>query len=293
MQEIREVVTSYRRSLEKWGIRPARDPTEAFSDLSAHVLREYVELCNEREYDDPTFYEWISDRRRLAAVHSTKWTEILTSGVWAHLVIESLDQRGRILDAGCNAGYWTTWQASRYSSEVVGIDRIGSIVELGRSRMEAAGLQGRLEVCSYVDAEALGKFSVVVSLQGLTYDFVQDDLTQLRALCSVCEPRGYLLIVDTLPDECSGFDLCLREQGFGLAGVGNVGGLSMGTWQSYACLVYQQGSPWTLDAEEAAAISASMWDTELKPYVNEATDWVRRNWAYCWAEGGTVLKWIE
>ena len=37
--------------------------------------------------DDPAvisrFYEWLSTPRRVAAVHSCKWAEILVSGVWA------------------------------------------------------------------------------------------------------------------------------------------------------------------------------------------------------------------
>ncbi len=287
---------SYRAHLAKWGIRPVRSVEEAFEGQSTGTFEDYL-MVAERPVDDQEFYEWMSDRRRLGAVHSTKWAEILTSGVWAQLVLSDLCPTGTVLDAGCNAGYWTTWAAGQREAEVVGVDRVESAVRLGRERITATRLRGRLELAEYEDADRLGQFDAVVSLQGISRYLTRGDFGPLRALIPRVAADGLLILVDrpASPETLEEFGATLQSADLGLVGVGCIGGLTLDDWKCLPGYVFRRGHRSAIAIAEAETLSDTMWRDHFRAFANRDIegDWTRRNTAYHWADGGPFLHFVD
>jgi SAM-dependent methyltransferase len=87
----------------------------------------------------------MADWARLGPVHSHKWCEILTSGVFAAWVIENLSPGLEVLDLGCNAGYWCEWAAKK-NLRPTGLDRERRLIELGQSVMASRSPDVKLVV---------------------------------------------------------------------------------------------------------------------------------------------------
>jgi len=129
-----DLVDAYRRELEEvWSIRPAAWGEEIDSRLEPRERKDWHAFMRKLGGDDRRavvrFYDWLSTRRRVGAIHSSKWAEILVSGVWAAAVVNALAPE-RILDLGCNVGYWTTWMAQE--RVVFGVDRARPAISLAR-----------------------------------------------------------------------------------------------------------------------------------------------------------------
>jgi len=178
----------------------------------------------------------------------------------------------------------------------LGIDQAGGVIEIGRQRIKATGLKGRVEVSSYGEAGSFGEFDAVVSLQGITRYLTHGDFAQLRSLCSLVATGGHLLLVERPPESNRELDACLRDMGLGLIGVGNAGGMCINSdFGSYLCLLLKKGESSSVGILEAEEESVRLWENHFKVFANRdlGIDWTLRNWAYCWAEGAPYLRRFE
>ena len=285
---IAEALRSYREHLDLWGIRPALSYEDAFAGKPPAMLEEYADVVY-RPVDDDEFYEWVATRDHLGPVHSTKWSEILTSGLWAHLVLRDLRISGRILDAGCNAGYWTTWESRFRSHPVVGIDCVASVIQLGKTMSMDSKLNCELHVSSYEQAGSLGVFDAVVSMQGINRYMRRNDFTQFDALARLVAPYGILLLIDSnpTPSKVHAFGRRVAKAGLGLIGVGCVGGLSLEHRTGrYPAFAFRRGFASPATMEDAMSQYEEMWGVDFCNWASELDgDWTGINTAQYWTEG--------
>jgi 2-polyprenyl-3-methyl-5-hydroxy-6-metoxy-1,4-benzoquinol methylase len=131
------------------------------------------------------FYEWLSTRRRVGAIHSYKWAEILVNGVWAAAIVRALAPE-RILDLDCNVGYWMTRPAQDHA--VVGIDRARPAISLARTVAADLGRQAEFIDGDFGALEVTpGGFDCVVYLQVFSTNSVARTSPPFRARLPSCD----------------------------------------------------------------------------------------------------------
>ncbi len=112
---------------------------------------------------------------------------------------EALDLRAgeQVLDVAAGNGN-ATLAAARRGAEVVSTDYVGALLERGRARAAAEGLQARFEEA---DAEQLpfedGRFDVVLSTFGVM--FTPDQSRAASELARVCRPGGRIGLANWTP----------------------------------------------------------------------------------------------
>ena len=112
---------------------------------------------------------------------------------------EALDLRAgeQVLDVAAGNGN-ATLAAARRGAEVVSTDYVGALLERGRARAAAEGLQAQFEEA---DAEQLpyekGRFDVVLSTFGVM--FTPDQSRAASELARVCRPGGRIGLANWTP----------------------------------------------------------------------------------------------
>ena len=175
------------------------------------------------------FYDSLSTRRRVGAIHSYKWAEILVNGVWAAAVVRALAPE-RILDLGCNVGYWTTWMAREHI--VVGVDRACPAISLARI---VAGELGRSAV--FIEGDfgapkaARGEFDCVVSLLGLVHEFSRGNYGAVQGAASQLRPGGHLAMIEggvSDRDDARALDAAVHAAGLSIGATSVCRGIGFG-----------------------------------------------------------------
>jgi SAM-dependent methyltransferase len=194
-----DLVDIYRRELDEvWSIQPAARGEQIDSRLEPRERKEWHAFMRKLAGGDARaearFYDWLSSRRRVGAIHSYKWAEILVNGVWAAAIVTALAPE-RTLDLGCNVGYWTTWMAREHV--VAGVDRARPAISLARTVARELGRPAEFieEDFSAVEV-AGGGFDCVVSLQGLVHEFSRGNYAAVQGAASQLRPGGHLAMVE-------------------------------------------------------------------------------------------------
>jgi SAM-dependent methyltransferase len=122
----------------------------------------------------------------------------------AELLCEAVDLRAgeRVLDVACGNGNAALAAARRFC-QVVGVDFVPALLDRGRQRARAEGLDVTFQEA---DAEALpfpdASFDVVLSTCGAM--FAPDQEQTARELLRVCRPGGRIGMVNWVPDSYVG-----------------------------------------------------------------------------------------
>lgn len=118
----------------------------------------------------------------------------------ADALIDVLDPQAgwRVLDVACGSGN-AAMAAARAGCDVVGVDYVPALLERGRRRAEAEGLEvdlieGDAEAIPFPDAS----FDAVVSVFGSM--FAPDQAKAARELARVCRPGGRIGLATWTPD---------------------------------------------------------------------------------------------
>jgi SAM-dependent methyltransferase len=124
--------------------------------------------------------------------------------VMAEALCEAADLHAgqRVLDVACGSGTAALVAARRYC-DVAGIDYVPALIERGRDRATAEGLEVDLRVA---DAQALpfadARFDVVLSVYGV--QFAPDQEKAASELLRVCRPGGRIALASPMPEGWSG-----------------------------------------------------------------------------------------
>lgn len=291
------LVESYRRELNGfWGIRPALWGDEIDERLDPRERKEWHYFMRKLDQKDSRaavrFYEWLSTRRRAAAIHSYKWAEILVSGTWAAAAVAALDPLVTV-DIGCNVGYWTTWMAAQ--RPVLGIDRSKPAIGLARAAAKELNRPGASFAVADFGADRITDAGAdcVVSLQGLQEALAVGNFAPFSDAASHIRDGGHLVAVEGwIPDRdaTEAFDHALHDAGLSVVSIAECGGLGFGeaTFHHLGIIAvkdharrgsvasYRDGDGWN-------ALCAWV-DTQPQ------SDWSRHNTAYFSAAGGNTTR---
>lgn len=290
-------VESYRQHLSKyWGIEPVFSQEEIDARLSRNdqkALRRWRRklLTTDKASVHSGFYGWMAEATRFGPIHSLKWMAILTSGIWAAIILRDWVSKGPVLDLGCNAGYWMSWVSGLRSDPVIGIDGVEPVVRFGRQRIREAHLPGQLRVGDFTALPPTERFSSAVSLQGLTRYFHEGDLEVLAKVGVAIEDGGYLLLVDELPGNDDGYSRAIERAGCSIRGAGMVGGLGIdGEWEGYSGVILRKDGAHGATLAMVKAAVEEIWQEFSEFAHSDPSDWTKRNSAYFLAAGGLPYR---
>ena len=241
------------------------------------------------------FFDWLGeDQNRFGSIHSTKWMDILSSGVWATRVVEALKPDAAVLELGCHGGYWCSWLAARGDRRVVGMDVSGAAIAFGRKLLPVRrGFElVEADIRTYVPDEA---FDCIVSLQTLIYLSRSDDFeSHLRHIASMMRPDGLLISVDQYQrDRLAETGDAFLNAGFTVMAQGLAGGLGAdGEWGAYPGIVFRRAAvPSGPHLAEVFDLVTQEWEQDFAPFANSGhPDWTTRNLAYFWESGASPFK---
>lgn len=287
----KEQVDSYRdHLLTVWDIGPT-----ALTDELAHRLSstDYQDLVNWKKTvatdNHPStldrFYRWLMSASRFGSVQSSRWMEILTSGIWASVMLKELNVCGPVLDIGCNAGYWNSWMSYHNQRAITGMDKREIVIHFGQKRQNEFGLRNPLLVADFMDAYPSHKYAAIVSLQGLTEAFHCQQKRIFESVAIYLMKDGYLIMIDELPGQSLHYEKMWKQAGFHLCAAGMVGGLGIDhEWKSYLALVLKLGgADTTKTIVEAEKATEQLWQSFHLYGTDSTIDWTLRNSAYWWA----------
>jgi len=135
--------------------------------------------------------------------------------------LEPLDGDMIVLDVACGAAH-AAEQAAPHVRQVVGVDLTPSLLDLGRDRLHAAGIdnvllqEGNAADLAFVDAS----FDLVIC-RGALHHFPHPDQA-IAEMARVCRPGGRVVVSDMVapsPDERAAFDEVHRQLDPSHAGV--------------------------------------------------------------------------
>jgi 2-polyprenyl-3-methyl-5-hydroxy-6-metoxy-1,4-benzoquinol methylase len=287
-------VEAYRSFLaDQWCIRPVKTSEELAEDFKREDALAYRRLAARIFQNDasatPELYSWMATRSRVGPVHSARWCEILTSGMFALWALRAFVNGGRVLDLGCSIGFWAEW-AARDGFDVSGIDLEPRLVELGSAMLRSHESPVTLRTADVLDAREGALYDAVVSIQGIAlatadYDRVYD------AVARKLREGGHAIFVDLTYERSGDVDSALKRAGLGVTAWGLTGGACYPEkWVAIPAVVVQKGVPPRGSMESAVANVEQEWSTRFKPYADsiDGADWARKNTAYAAATGRMV-----
>lgn len=287
----KERVDSYRDHLSTvWGIAATASTDELAHRLSSTDYQDLVNWKNTIAMDNhpstlDRFYHWLMSGSRFGSVQSSRWVEILTSGIWATVALQELNLCGPVLDIGCNAGYWNSWMSYQSQTAITGMDKREVAIHFGQKRQNELGLENTLLVADFMDAHPAHLYTAIVSLQGLTESFHHQEKRIFESVAAYLMKDGYLIMIDELPGQSLHYEKMWKQAGFHLFAAGMAGGLGIDhEWKSYLALVLKLGGTDTtktiVDAEKA---TEQLWQSFHLFGTDATIDWTLRNSAYWWA----------
>jgi tocopherol O-methyltransferase len=116
----------------------------------------------------------------------------------------------RVLDAGCGLGGTMLDLARRSEASFTGVTLSERQAQIGRHAAQRAGLDARVRIVvgSYDDPPT-GPFDLVIAIESLAHS--ENPAASIAALVAQVGPRGWLVIVDDMPEpaarDCRDLDL--------------------------------------------------------------------------------------
>ncbi|TRZ97636.1 MAG: class I SAM-dependent methyltransferase [Nitrospiraceae bacterium] len=219
-------------------------------------LRKPLQEARATREDLRAFYDFISDSKIGAVVHSMKADAIRASG---EAIEEHIRDRARILDVGCGLGYLTTWYACvNRVCHVVGVDILEKSVRQARRLAGRLGVRNvEFQVADFTESVPSGTYEAIVDSQSLSsiFSYSPDALARgLTNLRGVLEPNGILVSISAIGDSKAAqeFIEILYKSGFGIQAFEFIFHSDLNEPAAYPIIVASPGIPSVdLNLEEA------------------------------------------
>lgn len=210
-------------------------------------LREPLQEARATPDEVHAFYDFISDQKIGAVVHSMKADAIRASG---EAIEKCIRDRTRILDVGCGLGYLTSWYARiNPVCHVVGVDYSEKTVRQARRLAGHLGIRNiEFQVANIAENATGGTYDAVVDSQCLSIldsvspGIVMHCLTNLRAALA---PDGILVSISAIGDcaTAQGFIEKLQTSGFGIQAFEFIFHSDLGDHGAYPVMIARPGIP--------------------------------------------------